>query len=212
MLAHFGDARRFAVLGRGRTCRFVQLGMFGFVGTDRGAGCCGFNVLNMTRFDFGFVGGGIRLRFLSQGLWRFENGRGFRRAVRGRVGVRFVIHRRTKRLVARGGRRRKFLVGDRIARRGFGKLAAHHRVAARGRMRAVATMSPRTAIDLVIGGALRALLLVDQGLPVGDRNLVVVGMDFAERKKTMTIAAVINEGGLQRRLNARHFRQIDIAS
>ena len=73
-------------------------------------------------------------------------------------------------------------------------------------------MSPRTAIDLVIGGALGALLLVDQGLPVGDRNLVIIGMDFAESEKSVTIAAVIDKGGLQRRLDARHFGQIDIAS
>ena len=79
-------------------------------------------------------------------------------------------------------------------------------------MAAAVAMSPRTPIDLVVGGALRALFLVDQGLPVGDRDLVIVGMDFAEREETVTIAAVIDEGGLQRRLDARHLRQIDIAS
>ena len=73
-------------------------------------------------------------------------------------------------------------------------------------------MPSRTPIDLVIGGALRALFLVDQGLPVGDGDLIVVRVDFTKREETVTIAAVIDEGGLQRRLNARHFRQINIAS
>src|SRR5882757_3911725 len=39
--------------------------------------------------------------------------------------------------------------------------------------------APGTMVGLGLGGALRALVLCDQRLPVGDRNLVVVGMDFA---------------------------------
>ena len=73
-------------------------------------------------------------------------------------------------------------------------------------------MSPRTPIGFVVGVALRALFFVDQGLPVGNRDLVIVGMDFAERKEAVTVAAVIDESGLQRRLDARHLRQIDVAS
>ena len=73
-------------------------------------------------------------------------------------------------------------------------------------------MPARPPIDLVIGGALCALFLVDQGLPVGDRNLIVVGVDFAKRQEAVAIAAVVDESGLQRRLDARHLRQIDIAS
>ncbi len=79
-------------------------------------------------------------------------------------------------------------------------------------MWAAVAVAARTPIDLVIGGALRALLLVDQSLPVGNRDLIVVRVDFTEREEAVTIAAVIDESGLQRRLNARHFRQIDIAS
>ena len=57
-----------------------------------------------------------------------------------------------------------------------------------------------------------ALLLVDQRLPVGDRDLVVVRMDFAEGEEAVAIAAVVHERGLQRRLDARHLRKIDVAA
>ena len=60
----------------------------------------------------------------------------------------------------------------------------------------MAAMPPRAAVHLIVGGALGAFFLVDQGLPVGNRDLVVVGMDFAEREEPVTIAAVIDEGGL----------------
>ena len=37
-------------------------------------------------------------------------------------------------------------------------------------------------------------------------------MDFAEGEKAVAIAAVVDEGGLQRRLDARHLGQIDVAA
>ena len=77
---------------------------------------------------------------------------------------------------------------------------------------AAAAMPAGAAIVLVLGGALGAALFVDQRLPVGDRDLVVIRMDFAERQEAVAIAAIVDESGLQRRLDARHFRQIDIAS
>ena len=67
-------------------------------------------------------------------------------------------------------------------------------------------------VGLGIGGARSALLLVDQRLPVGDRDLIVVGMDFAEGQEAVTVAAVIDEGRLQRRLDARDLGQIDVAA
>ncbi len=67
-------------------------------------------------------------------------------------------------------------------------------------------------IVLVVGGALRPAFFVDQRLPIGDRDLVVIRMNFAESEEAVAVAAVIDKSGLQRRLNARHFRQIDIAS
>ena len=53
---------------------------------------------------------------------------------------------------------------------------------------------------------------VDQCLPVGDRDLIVVGMDFAERQEAVAVAAVFDERGLERRLNARHLGEIDISA
>src|SRR5262249_4138672 len=40
-------------------------------------------------------------------------------------------------------------------------------------------LAPRIVVGLGVGFALRALFLVDQRLPVGDRDLIVVRMDFA---------------------------------
>ncbi len=72
-------------------------------------------------------------------------------------------------------------------------------------------MPVRAPIGFILGRALGAALFIDQGLPVSDRNLIVVGMDFAEGEEAVTIAAVIDKSSLQRRLDARHFRQINVA-
>jgi hypothetical protein len=49
------------------------------------------------------------------------------------------------------------------------------------KMLAVAFRTATSAmVGLGIGGACRAFLLVDQRLPIGDRNLIVVRMNFAE--------------------------------
>ena len=53
---------------------------------------------------------------------------------------------------------------------------------------------------------------VDQGLPVGDRDLVVVGMDFREGQEAVPVAAVIDEGRLQRRFDPRDFGEVDITA
>ena len=91
--------------------------------------------------------------------------------------------------------------------------AAHDLVVApRGEGSVTPAMPPRAPVILVVGGALGAAVFVDQRLPVGDRDLVVVRMDFAEGEEAVAVAAVIDERGLQRRLDARHFRQIDVAS
>ncbi len=57
-----------------------------------------------------------------------------------------------------------------------------------------------------------ALFLVDQRLPVGDRDLVVVGMNFTERQEAVAIAAIIDEGGLERRLDPGYLGEIDVAA
>ena len=55
-------------------------------------------------------------------------------------------------------------------------------------------------------------LLFHEGFSDGDRNLVIIGMDFRESEKPMAIAAIIYESGLQRGLNPSHLREIDISS
>ena len=52
----------------------------------------------------------------------------------------------------------------------------------------------------------------DQRLTIGDRDLIIVGMDFAEGQKAVTVAAIFDEGGLQRRLYARDLGEIDVAA
>jgi hypothetical protein len=59
---------------------------------------------------------------------------------------------------------------------------------------------------------MRALFLFDQRLPICDRDLIVVGMNFAERQEAVTIASIVHEGRLQRRLNARNLGEIDVAA
>ncbi len=67
---------------------------------------------------------------------------------------------------------------------------------------------------LAIGGGAEAVLLffLLQGLPLGQRKLVIIRVDFVEGQKAVTIAAIIDEGGLQRRLYPRDFCEIDIAA
>jgi hypothetical protein len=60
--------------------------------------------------------------------------------------------------------------------------------------------------------ALRLRLFLDQGLTVGDRNLIIIRMDFRESKKTVPITAVVDKGGLKRRLDPHHLGEINIAA
>lgn len=59
---------------------------------------------------------------------------------------------------------------------------------------------------------MRALVGFDQRLTIGDRNLIVVGVNFAERQKAVAIAAIFDKGGLQRWFYTRDFGEIDIAA
>ncbi len=79
---------------------------------------------------------------------------------------------------------------------------------------AVARTPPHAgaAVGLRFGVAVGALFLVDQGLPVGDRDLVVIGVDFAEGQEAMAVAAIVDEGGLERRLDPGYLGEIDITA
>jgi hypothetical protein len=63
-----------------------------------------------------------------------------------------------------------------------------------------------------LGLAMGAFVRLDQRLTVGDRNLIIVRMDFAEGQETVTVAAIFDEGGLQRWLYPRDLGEIDVAA
>jgi hypothetical protein len=86
-------------------------------------------------------------------------------------------------------------------------IAAATRVAVTG-----AAAFGSAAFSLLFGFAMGALIGLNQGLTVSDRDLIIIRVDFAEGQKTMAVAAIFDEGGLQRRLNTRHLGQIDIAT
>ena len=64
---------------------------------------------------------------------------------------------------------------------------------------------------VVVGFGLQALLLGDQPFAVGDRDLIVVGMDFREGQEAVAVAAILHERRLQRRLDADDLGEIDVA-
>ena len=63
-------------------------------------------------------------------------------------------------------------------------------------------------IDIFIGSV---LLFCEQRFPVGNRNLVVVGMDFAKRQKSVTISAILDKRSLQRGFDLHYLREIEIS-
>src|SRR5581483_6080522 len=75
--------------------------------------------------------------------------------------------------------------------------------------RATAAM---TVLVLFLRLAVGALVGLDQRLTIGDRDLIIVGMDFAEGEEAVAIAAILDEGRLQRRFDARDLGEIDIAA
>src|SRR5665647_2655292 len=77
---------------------------------------------------------------------------------------------------------------------------------------AAAAAAAAAVVGVVIGGALGAFFFRDQRLPVGDRDLVIVGMDFRERQEAVAVAAVFDERRLQRRFNAGDFGEIDVTA
>jgi hypothetical protein len=84
---------------------------------------------------------------------------------------------------------------------------------------AARTAVPRTAATAIgavlgrfLGLALGAVVGLDQRLTVGDRNLIIVGVDFAEGQEAVAVAAIFDEGGLQRRLYAGDLGEIDVTA
>src|SRR4051794_14928250 len=88
-------------------------------------------------------------------------------------------------------------------------------------MAAAARIAVARAATVAVGGAVLALFLglamgafvgLDQRLTVGDRDLIIVRMDFAEGQEAVAVAAIFVERRLQRRLYARDLGEIDIAT
>ena len=55
------------------------------------------------------------------------------------------------------------------------------------------------------------LLHFQQALPIGNRDLVIIGVDFAKGQKAVSVAAVFDKCCLQARLYPDDLRQVDIA-
>ena len=93
--------------------------------------------------------------------------------------------------------------------------AALHALASAAAARAAVTGAAAvvgSVLALLLGLAMGALVGFDQGLAVGDRNLIIIGMDFAEGQETVTVAAIFDKGGLQRRLYARDLGEVDVST
>src|SRR3984893_7766421 len=78
---------------------------------------------------------------------------------------------------------------------------------------------PRTAataigavLGLFLGLAMGAFVGLDQRLTVGDRDLIIIRVNFAEGQEAVAVAAIFDEGGLQRRLYAGDLGEIDVAA
>src|SRR5690606_15127196 len=64
---------------------------------------------------------------------------------------------------------------------------------------------------LLVLGLRRFLLGAQQRLPVGNRDLIVVGMDFAEGKEAVPVPAIFDESCLKGRLDPRDAGEIDVS-
>ena len=74
------------------------------------------------------------------------------------------------------------------------------------------TTSAGAVVRIFFSFTMRALVGLDQRLTVGDGNLIIVRMNFAERQKSMAVAAIFDERRLQRRFNTGDFGEIDISA
>src|SRR5882757_3280393 len=110
----------------------------------------------------------------------------------------------------------RFLIGRSIGVEGLGAHRVALAIGAGAAMAVAAATASAGAVGAVVGlgvGVARvALFLSEQGLPVGDRDLVIIGMDFRERQEAVAVAAVIDERRLQRRFNPGDFGEIDITA
>ncbi len=113
------------------------------------------------------------------------------------------LGRRFRHRIAGHGLVRRDLGG--LARRRFDRqgVALDRSVVAGGLTLAPAAAMAAAAAMIVVGIAFARVAGVglDQRLPVGDRDLVIIRVDFAERQEAVTVAAVVDERRLQRRFD-----------
>jgi GAF domain-containing protein len=83
-------------------------------------------------------------------------------------------------------------------------------IAAAARIAVARAAAVGTVFGLFFSFAMGAFVRLDQRLAIGDRDLIIVRMDFAEGQKAVAVAAIFNEGGLQGGLYARDLGEIDI--
>lgn len=62
----------------------------------------------------------------------------------------------------------------------------------------------------LLGFAMGLFFGLDQRLPVGDRDLVVIRMDFAEGEEAVAVAAILDEGRLQRGFDPGDLGEVDV--
>ncbi|MDR3488501.1 MAG: hypothetical protein P4M05_26815 [Bradyrhizobium sp.] len=85
-------------------------------------------------------------------------------------------------------------------------------IAAAARIAVARAAAVGAVLGLFFSFAMGAFVSLDQRLTIGDRNLIIVRMDFAEGQKAVAVAAIFDEGGLQRRFYARDLGEIDIST
>jgi len=85
-------------------------------------------------------------------------------------------------------------------------------IAAAARVAVARTAAIGAVFALLLGLAMGAFIRFDQGLAIGDGDLIIVGVNFAEGQKAVAVAAVLDEGCLQRRLYAGDLGEIDVAA
>jgi hypothetical protein len=87
-------------------------------------------------------------------------------------------------------------------------------IAASARVAVARTATPvvGAVLGFLFGLAVGALVRLDQRLTVGHRYLVIIGVDFAEGQEAVAVAAIFDEGRLQRRLYPRDLGEVDVAA
>ncbi|WP_271590832.1 hypothetical protein [Bradyrhizobium sp. CCBAU 53415] len=103
-------------------------------------------------------------------------------------------------------------LGRGIGLEAFDDVAAHAlaMTAAAGVAVARTAAAVRAILALFLGLAMGLFLGLDQRLPVGDRDLIIVGMNFAESEEAVAITAIFHEGGLERGFDPCDLGEVDV--